>query len=185
MKRLFWVMAVLAALLALPAARPASALSCLHPKERIPEMQTVVLAKIVAIPKPHFAEIEVERYYRGSGVAKLTVEFRGVGGDLGGGDKYMWALEPQKGFLGLLELQQDEAGIFVHPCALYAQYDPQQDFIKEVMPILGEGKAPDPGQAPAPAQPEQSGSNLTWILLAAGGAVVVAGGVIYLRKRST
>lgn len=182
MKRVLWVMALLAAMLALPAfARPASALSCLHPGERIGEMQTVILGRIVAVPKKQFAEIEVEKYYRGSGVARLLVEFRGVGG---GPNPYEWALTPQVGTYAIFELNQDEKGIFLGPCNLNAAYDPQQPFVAEILQKLGEGTPPQPGSGPVqPEQPATGSGRMLWILLGAGAVAVVAGGAIFLSKR--
>ncbi|HYG57228.1 MAG TPA: hypothetical protein VD902_04075 [Symbiobacteriaceae bacterium] len=168
-----WMASALAAALILVAwAVPGQALSCLHPLDRIGEMETVVLARVVSVRQTYFAELKVERYYRGQGPEMLQVEFRGTDAN------HSWARSPQAGADMLLELSRDNRGWYAGPCALMVDYDPASPVVQQYLKVLGAGNPPAPGGAPD-TKPFPA-----W-LVAVGAIAVAAAGAwwVYRRKR--
>lgn len=156
-------------LLALPAA-PVGALSCLHPLDRVDRMEILLKGEIIGVPRSHWAEVAVERYYRGIGPAKLYVEFRGTGGD----PTYHWAHTPVAGTTLLLEVRTDSNGYFNGPCDLYTPFEAESPDLQQVLTLLGEGSQPDPN-APVPMHP--------WIRTALWLALPAVGAATWLLRR--
>lgn len=165
---LLTILCLSAVMLALPAA-PASALSCLHPLNRIDQMEILLKGEIVGLPRSHWAEIAVERYYRGTGPAKLFVEFRGITG----GPAYNWAHTPVAGTF-LLEVRSDAKGYYNGACDLYTPFETESPDMQKVLAQLGAGEPPDP-YAPVPTHP--------WVRTAVWLALPLAGAATWLLWR--
>lgn len=166
--------ALLLALLAGPAAPTAQALSCVNPADRLDKMDLVVHAKVMRIPKPHWAELLVERYHRGSGPDRLLVEYRGIKG----ATEYDWAQSPVVGQDALLELGHDQQGYFLAPCNLNMAYDPASPEVQKVLTVLGAGQAPTAGAA---VGAEWSPGRL--LIIGSGILLIVGAGAIWLVLR--
>jgi hypothetical protein len=168
MRKFFnFMVSVLMLLVLVPGARPAAALSCMYPGDRLGDMSLVVRAKIVKVPKEHWAEFEVVRYLRGSGPTTLPVEYRGYG--VNGGDPYAWAMTPVQGEEVIVELGKDDRGYYTEPCSLNMRYDSASPEVQKVLAFFGEGTAPQPGAAPN----KVAGTGVNWLAVG-GGAVLLA-----------
>jgi hypothetical protein len=165
--------ALLLALLA-PGAPRAQALSCVNPADRLDKMDLVVHAKVMRISKPHWAEVLVERYYRGAGPDRLLVEYRGLKSE----PDYAWAQAPVVGQDALLELGKDQQGYFLAPCALNMAYNPASPEVQKLLSTLGAGQAPTAGAA---VGAEWSPGRL--LIIGSGILLIVGAGAIWLVLR--
>lgn len=163
--------------------RPAAALSCVRPIDRLDKMDLVIQGTITEIPQKQWALVKVERYFRGTGPEHIQVEYRGIGGDFGS-DRYAWAQTPVQGMNAIIELGKDAQGYYTQPCGLILPVEPESDEVKQALAALGEGTAPEPGTSePSPSEPA-GGSALLWFGVGAGALLAVAAGAWWIYRTS-
>ncbi|HWI64638.1 MAG TPA: LPXTG cell wall anchor domain-containing protein [Symbiobacteriaceae bacterium] len=148
--------------------RPAHAVSCTTLEYQLPKLDTVVEAKIQAIPEPGRARLTVIRYFKGTGAPVLEAEVV----MLGSGQRMDWMQIPRRGdrvLIGFVRQDQTLRNDICHLLTVLKSGD-------EIPAILGEGTPPVGGVPLEPA------SSATWFLL---GGLLVAGaaGAWFLTNR--
>lgn len=170
-------------------ARPAAALSCLHPADQLPNMQLIVQGRVEKVSprfrlpsiggmqtiggeRPEDITLAVSRYYKGSGPAQLEAVYDGMG----------WGQMSPVGSEVIMEFHLDEKGAWRSgACSLRINATPQNEFDNELLTLIkaqfGEGHPPS-GETAAPVPEGNRGVWVLWTALGLLGALTA-----YLRFR--
>ncbi len=182
--RYLYALVVASILACLAAPVPAAALDCVAPEETLDRMDVIVRGMVVAIEEPGWfvkakrrqIQIDVAKYYKGSGYRSLTGYLGGVGDD-----NTSWMNSADVGDEVVVAFRYEglsvESRVLVNrPCNL-------------MMELSGDGFMPEPvasrlgpGTDPLPGGPASVGRSFPW----GWGALVftlVAGGLVIWQVR--
>lgn len=145
MRRLL-LAAMLLLLGALISSPRAAASTCVLPEHQWPNLDVVVRARLVAIPEPGLARLEISRYYKGSGPRLLQANIAGIGSM----HRMDWQQVPRVGDELLIGLHRDQDQLRNDLCTLLMTTEQENRWGPELQALLGAGQAPHDAIPPAP-----------------------------------